>query len=95
VSDAPAPSLLRPLDASNGLLGMRRGTLHPATTPDLSQVPVARMLPSIGITPLPKQDATADDGTTDDTATDETAADGASAAGSSGDSGAATPAEGQ
>jgi hypothetical protein len=94
-SDAPAPSLLSPLDASNGLLGMRRGTVHSATTPDLSDVPVARILPRIGVTPLPKQQVTGDEGATDDTATDETAADGASAPGSSGDSGAATPADGQ
>jgi hypothetical protein len=61
-TDAPASSLLHPLDASDGLLGMRRGSIHSATTPDLSKVPVVGVLPRIGITPLPKQEATADDG---------------------------------
>jgi hypothetical protein len=85
-SDAPTPSLL---DASNGLLGMRRGSIDSATTPDLSKVPVARALPMIGITPLPEQGATADDGTGDE-ATDD-----ASTADSSGDSGATTPVDDQ
>ncbi|HEY0814992.1 MAG TPA: hypothetical protein VGE11_17105 [Pseudonocardia sp.] len=61
---APAPSsFLRPLDASKGLLGIQRGMIPAASTPDMSQLPLARSLPVIGVTPLPTQpadDATAD-----------------------------------
>jgi hypothetical protein len=90
---APVPSLLGPLDASNGLLGIQRGTVPAASTPDMSQIPLARQLPMIGITPLPTQSAEPDedaaDGTTDDTADDSSSADSSSADSSSADSTAA------
>lgn len=72
VSDAPVPLLFRPVDASDGLLGMRRGSIHSASTPDMSQVPVAHALPGVGITPLPKQDPGADDTSDTPAAADDT-----------------------
>jgi hypothetical protein len=62
----PVPVVYRPVDASDGLYGMRRGSVPTASTRDLSRVPIANRLPVIDVTPLP---ANADD-TTDETATD-------------------------
>jgi hypothetical protein len=94
VSDAPAPLLIRPVDASDGLFGMQRGNIHPASTPDMSQVPVARVLPRIGITPLPKQNQAADESSataSDDTSDTVPAADDSTAGSSEADNSAAQP----
>lgn len=62
---APVPLVYQPVDASDGLYGMRRGSVPTASTAKLSQVPIVNRLPVIGVTPLP---ATADD-PMDETAT--------------------------
>jgi hypothetical protein len=63
---APVPLVYQPVDASDGLYGMRRGSVPTASTAKLAQVPIVNRLPVIGVTPLP---ATADDAA-DETATD-------------------------
>jgi hypothetical protein len=71
---APVPFVYQPVDASDGLFGMRRGSVPTASTPDLSQVPIAGKLPTIGITPLPdKADSSATDPS--ETGVDESTAD--------------------
>ena len=77
LSDAPVPLVYRPVDARDGLFGMRRGSVPTASTPDLSQVPFAHKLPGVGVTPLPRQsDAdNADTEYSEDTGTDEPSAD--------------------
>jgi hypothetical protein len=78
---APVPSLLRPLDASDGLLGIQRGGIQSASTPDMSQIPVARQLPMIDITPLPARntppESIPDGDAADDPSTDSAAVEGA------------------
>ena len=49
----PAPLVYQPVDASDGLYGMPRGSVPTASTADLSPVPIANQLPVIGVTPLP------------------------------------------
>src|SRR6478672_517787 len=63
---APVPLVYQPVDASDGLYGMKRGSVPTASTAALSQVPIVNRLPVVGVTPLP---ATTDD-PTDETATD-------------------------
>ena len=75
LSDALVPLVYQPVDASNGLLGMRRGSVPPASTPNLGQVPIAGKLPSVGVTPLPARGTSEDETSGDDaTGQDETAA---------------------
>jgi hypothetical protein len=47
-SDAPVPLVFRPLDATDGLFGVHRGSMPTASTPDMGD-----RLPSIDVTPLP------------------------------------------
>ena len=56
----PVPLVYQPVDASDGLYGMRRGSVPTASTADLSPVPIANRLPVIGVTPLPARST--DDG---------------------------------
>ena len=49
----PVPLVYQPVDASDGFYGMRRGSVPPASTADLSPVPIVNQLPVIGVTPLP------------------------------------------
>ena len=53
-SRAPVPALTRPVDASDGLFGVRRGTLPGLATPDLPQAPVVDGIPDLEIVPLPE-----------------------------------------
>ena len=64
----PVPLVYQPVDASDGFYGMRRGSVPPASTADLSPVPIVNRLPVIGVTPLP---ATGDESTGDESGTDE------------------------
>ncbi len=73
VSDVPVPFVFRPVDTSDGLFGVRRGSVPTASTPDMQQVPVARKLPSIAVAPLPAN-AQSDESATSDTDADESAA---------------------
>ena len=73
MSDVPVPFVFRPVDTSDGLFGVRRGSVPAASTPELQQVPVARKLPSIAVTPLPA-DAQSAESATSDTDTDDSAA---------------------
>ena len=57
---APVPLVSKPVDAGDGLFGMRRGSVPTASTAGLSQVPIVNKLPYIGVPPLPA-DHTADD----------------------------------
>ena len=68
----PVPLVYQPVDASDGFYGMRRGSVPPASTADLSPVPIVNRLPVIGVTPLP---ATGDDSTDDESGTDESGTD--------------------
>ncbi len=52
-SDVPVPVLTRPVDASNGLLGIERGTLPGLATPALPRI---AQLPGLEIVPLPTAD---------------------------------------
>ncbi len=65
----PAPRLLiPPIDASDGLLGVPRGAVPTASTPNLGrQIPAARRLPAVDLTPLPSRAPS-------DTASDTTSA---------------------
>lgn len=80
---APAPSLLQPLDASHGLLGIKRGSIPSTSTPDMSQLPLMQKLPMIDLTALPTQSPEPDSEAADSATTDEqapqSAADGPSA----------------
>ena len=64
---APVPLVYQPVDASDGFYGMRRGSVPPASTADLSPVPIVNQLPVIGVTPLPDNS----DEATEESATDE------------------------
>ena len=52
----PVPLVYQPVDARDGFYGMRRGSVPPASTADLSPVPIVNRLPVIGVTPLPDTD---------------------------------------
>jgi hypothetical protein len=69
----PVPVLYQPVDATDGLFGVRRGSVPTASTEDLSPVPIANQLPAIGVTPLPGNDESAADSS--DTHIDEFTAD--------------------
>ena len=72
VSDVPVPFVTQPVDTSDGLFGVRRGSVPTMSTPDLQRVPFARGLPSIAVTPLAAEAQS--DESADDTAADDTAA---------------------
>jgi hypothetical protein len=63
----PVPLAYQPVDAGDGVYGVRRGSVPPASTADLSRVPVVNRLPVIGVTPLP---AIGDGSGTDGSGTD-------------------------
>jgi hypothetical protein len=63
----PVPLVYQPVDAGDGFYGMRRGSVPPASTADLSPVPVVNQLPVIGVTPLP---SSGDESTGDESGTD-------------------------
>ena len=67
----PVPLVYQPVDARDGFYGMRRGSVPPASTADLSPVPIVNRLPVIGVTPLPdnSDEATDESGTSTDDAT--------------------------
>jgi hypothetical protein len=70
----PVPLVYQPVDASDGFYGMRRGSVPPASTADLSPVPIVNRLPVIGVTPLPdNSDETTEESGTDASDTAETA----------------------
>jgi hypothetical protein len=73
ISDVPVPFVFRPVDTSDGLYGVRRGSVPTASAPDLQRVPVARQLPSIAVTPLPAN-AQSDESATSDTEAEDSAA---------------------
>ena len=64
----PVPLVYQPVNASDGFYGMRRGSVPPASTADLSPVPIVNRLPVIGVTPFP---ATGDEPTGDESGTNE------------------------
>ena len=69
---APVPLVYQPVDASDGFYGMRRGSVPPASTADLSPVPIVNRLPVIGVTPLPdNSDEATQESATDKSDTDE------------------------
>jgi len=69
---APVPLVYQPVDASEGFYGMRRGSVPPASTADLSPVPIVNRLPVIGVTPLPdNSDEATQESATDKSDTDE------------------------
>ena len=72
-----APLVYQPVDASDGLYGMPRGSVPTASTADLSPVPIANQLPVIGVTPLPARSADDEQGTE---SADGSAADGSDGA---------------
>ena len=74
---APVPVVYQPVDASDGLYGMRRGSVPTASTADLSPVPIVNQLPVIGVTPLPARSADDEQGTE---SADGSAADGSDGA---------------
>ena len=68
----PVPLVYQPVDASDGFYGMRRGSVPPASTADLSPVPIVNQLPVIGVTPLPdNSDEATQESATDKSDTDE------------------------
>jgi hypothetical protein len=67
----PVPVVNQPVDARDGLYGVRRGSVPTASTSDLKQVPILDQLPVIGVTPLPDNGDEEADGATEET-TEET-----------------------
>ena len=68
----PVPDVYQPVDAGDGFYGMRRGSVPPASTADLSPVPIVNRLPVIGVTPLPdNSDEATQESATDKSDTDE------------------------
>lgn len=55
----PVPVVYQPVDSTNGLYGVRRGSVPAVATPDLRGVPVAEQLPSLEVVGLPSSTTTA------------------------------------
>ncbi len=59
VTDLPAPFVFQPVDATNGLLGIPRGSVPEIGTPDATGVGAVDSLPGLGVTPLPSKGTSA------------------------------------
>ena len=50
---AHAAPRVHPVDTSDGVLGVPRGTVPPVATPDLQGIPGVEQLPGLEVAPLP------------------------------------------
>ena len=55
----PVPVVFQPVDSTDGLFGVRRGSVPAVATPDLQGLPVAEQLPGLEVVGLPSRTATA------------------------------------